>query len=58
MAIGTMALARLLSPSEHGLYSASLVAPLLFALFGDWGINSARVFSVCGGYLGSRVSIL
>jgi O-antigen/teichoic acid export membrane protein len=38
---GSIFVARLLSPSEYGLYSVSLVLPTLFGLVSDWGVNSA-----------------
>jgi len=41
MAVGTIILARLLSPSEYGLYTVALVPSLMINLFRDWGINSA-----------------
>jgi stage V sporulation protein B len=41
MAAGSILVARMLSPSEYGLYSVSLVLPGLFLLFSDWGVNSA-----------------
>ena len=42
-AAGTILVARMLSPSEYGLFSVSLVIPGLFMLFSDWGVNSALV---------------
>jgi O-antigen/teichoic acid export membrane protein len=41
MAVGTIILGRLLSPSEYGLYSVALIPTYLIILFRDWGINSA-----------------
>lgn len=41
MAVGTIVLARLLLPSEYGLYSVALLPSLMIALFRDWGVNSA-----------------
>ena len=41
MAIGTIILARLLSPAEYGLYSIALIPSLMINLFRDWGVNSA-----------------
>ena len=41
MAVGTIILARLLSPAEYGLYSVVLIPSLLINLFRDWGVNSA-----------------
>lgn len=40
-ASGAILVARMLSPSEYGLFSVSLVLPGLFMLFSDWGVNSA-----------------
>ena len=42
-AVGTIFVARLLSPSEYGLYTIALTAPNLIAIFRDWGINSAMI---------------
>jgi len=41
MAVGTIILARLLSPAEYGLYSVALIPSLMMNLFRDWGMNSA-----------------
>ena len=41
MAVGTIVLARLLSPAEYGLYSVALIPSLMLNLFRDWGVNSA-----------------
>lgn len=41
MAVGTIVLARLLSPAEYGLYSVALIPSLMINLFRDWGVNSA-----------------
>ena len=41
MAVGTIVLARLLSPAEYGLYSIVLIPSLMINLFRDWGVNSA-----------------
>jgi len=41
MAVGTIILARLLSPEEYGLYSVALIPSLMINLFRDWGVNSA-----------------
>ncbi|MEM3697189.1 MAG: flippase [Candidatus Bathyarchaeia archaeon] len=41
MAIGTIILARLMTPEEYGLYSISLIPSYMAILFRDWGINSA-----------------
>lgn len=40
-AAGVILVARMLSPSEYGLYSITLVLPSFFLLFSDWGINAA-----------------
>ncbi|TRZ50480.1 MAG: hypothetical protein D4S01_06635 [Dehalococcoidia bacterium] len=40
-ALGIIFLARLLSPSEIGILAIAVVAPNLFAILRDWGINSA-----------------
>lgn len=40
---GMILVARMLSPSDYGLYSVSLVLPGLFGLFSDWGVNSALI---------------
>lgn len=42
-AAGMILVARLLSPSDYGLYGVSLVLPGLFGLFSDWGVNSALI---------------
>jgi len=42
-AIGTIVIARLLGPSNYGLYAIALTGPTLIATFRDWGINSAMV---------------
>jgi len=41
MAVGTITLARLLTPGEYGLYSVALIPSLMINLFRDWGVNSA-----------------
>jgi len=41
MALGTIILARLMTPEEYGLYSIALIPSYTFILFRDWGINSA-----------------
>ena len=41
MAIGTIILARLITPAEYGLYSIALIPSYMAILFRDWGINSA-----------------
>ena len=42
-AIGVIVIARVLSPSEYGIYTIALTAPNLIATFRDWGINSAMI---------------
>ena len=42
-AIGVIIIARVLSPSEYGIYTIALTAPNLIATFRDWGINSAMI---------------
>jgi len=41
MALGTIILARLMTPEEYGLYSIALIPSYTFILFRDWGVNSA-----------------
>ena len=41
MAAGSILVARMLSPSDYGLYGVSLVLPELFLLFSGWGIDAA-----------------
>lgn len=41
MAVGSILVARMLSPSEYGLYGVSLVLPGFFLLFSNWGVDSA-----------------
>jgi O-antigen/teichoic acid export membrane protein len=41
MAIGTIVLARLMSPEEYGLYTIALIPSMMINLFRDWGVNSA-----------------
>ena len=41
MAIGTIILARLITPEEYGLYSIALIPSYMIILFRDWGVNSA-----------------
>jgi stage V sporulation protein B len=43
MAVGTIILARLLSPEEYGLYSVALIPSYMVILFRDWGVNSAII---------------
>ena len=42
-ALGVILVARLLSPSEYGIYAIALTAPNLITTFRDWGINSAII---------------
>lgn len=41
MAMGTIILARLMTPEEYGLYSVALIPSYMVVLFRDWGVNSA-----------------
>jgi len=41
MAIGTIILARIITPAEYGLYSIALIPSYMAILLRDWGINSA-----------------
>ncbi|MEM2280983.1 MAG: oligosaccharide flippase family protein [Candidatus Bathyarchaeia archaeon] len=41
MAVGTIILARLMTPEEYGLYSIALIPSYMAILFRDWGVNSA-----------------
>jgi len=41
MAIGTIIMARLMTPEEYGLYSIALIPSYMVILFRDWGVNSA-----------------
>jgi O-antigen/teichoic acid export membrane protein len=41
MAIGTIILARLMTPEEYGLYSIALIPFYMIILFRDWGVNAA-----------------
>jgi len=41
MAIGTIILARLMTPEDYGLYSVALIPSYMAVLFRDWGVNSA-----------------
>ncbi|MEM3765651.1 MAG: oligosaccharide flippase family protein [Candidatus Bathyarchaeia archaeon] len=41
MAIGTIILARLMTPEEYGLCSIALIPSYMAILFRDWGVNSA-----------------
>ena len=43
MAAGSILVARMLSPSDYGLYGVSLILPDLFLLFSGWGIDSALI---------------
>jgi len=42
-ALGVIAVARLLSPSEYGVYTIALTAPNLIMIFRDWGVNTAMI---------------
>ena len=41
MAVGTIILARLITPEEYGLYTVALVPCNMAVLFRGWGINRA-----------------
>lgn len=41
MAVGSILLTRLMSPSEYGLYGVALIPSYMVILFRDWGVNSA-----------------
>lgn len=40
-ALGTLFVAGLLSPSDYGLFTLSLLPELLFVILADWGVSSA-----------------
>src|SRR3989337_3221738 len=42
-AVGTIFVARLLAPSEYGIYMIALAAPNLISTFRDWGVNAAMI---------------
>lgn len=42
-AIGIIIFARVLGPTDYGLYTIALIAPNLISAFRDWGINSAMI---------------
>jgi O-antigen/teichoic acid export membrane protein len=42
-AVGTIFVARLLAPSEYGIYTIALTAPNLISNFTDWGVGQAMV---------------
>jgi len=42
-AVGAFLVTLMLSPSDYGLYSISLILPSFFILFTDWGINPALI---------------
>ncbi|MDH5200212.1 MAG: oligosaccharide flippase family protein, partial [Candidatus Bathyarchaeota archaeon] len=41
MAVGSILVARMLSPAEYGLYGVSFVLPSFFLLFSNWGVDTA-----------------
>jgi len=43
LAVASIVIARLLGPSDYGLYSISLIAPSILLMFTDFGANSALV---------------
>ncbi len=40
-AVGSILVARMLSPAEYGLYGVSFVLPSFFLLFSNWGVDAA-----------------
>jgi len=42
-AVGTIAVADLLGPTNYGLYAIALTAPNLISTFRDWGVNTAMI---------------
>lgn len=46
MAVGTIVITRLLSPSDYGLYTIAMVPSIMVALFRDWGVNSATTKNI------------
>ncbi len=49
LAVGSILVARMLTPAEYGLYAVCMVLPQFFALFTDWGINAALTRYVSRG---------
>ncbi|MCW3978572.1 MAG: flippase [Candidatus Bathyarchaeota archaeon] len=45
-AVGAVLVARLLTPSEYGVFGLAFVLPLLFSMFSNWGINEALIRSL------------
>ena len=43
MAVGSIILALIISPGDLGLYAIALIPATTFALFQDWGVNSAII---------------
>jgi O-antigen/teichoic acid export membrane protein len=43
LAVGTVVLARVISPEQYGLYSIALIPSQTFSLFQDWGMNAALI---------------
>ncbi len=41
LAIASIMIARLLGPSDYGLYSIALIIPSLMLMFTDFGVDSA-----------------
>jgi len=41
MAVGSILVARMLTPAEYGLYGVSFVLPSFFLLFSNWGVDTA-----------------
>ncbi|MGB9854570.1 MAG: oligosaccharide flippase family protein [Candidatus Bathyarchaeales archaeon] len=43
MAVGSIILARLMTPEEYGLYSIALIPSYMIVLFREWGVDSAII---------------
>lgn len=43
LSVGSIIVARLLGPEDYGLYGLSLVAPSIFLMFTDFGLNPATI---------------
>ncbi len=46
LAIGSIILARVMSPAEYGIYSIALIPSMTFGLFRDWGIRKATTKNI------------
>jgi len=42
-AVGTIVVARLLAPSEYGIYTIAFIVPNFISIFADWGVGGAMV---------------